>query len=184
MLNMKLPNQLETNNLIIRPYKTSDLSDFIKFMSCTEVTKYLDFPPEQTTVEGARELLEKTLKSYETSEPLFALVIAQKKDNFFIGSCGFSPLDENNSCECFYALLPRYRRQGFATEAMNKLFDYGFQELGIKRINAHINRHNIASIKLAGKLGMNFKSFVDFKGTPKQGKLYYIVEIISNYSEL
>ena len=41
MLNMKLPNQLETNNLIIRPYKTSDLSDFIKFIThCQYREKY------------------------------------------------------------------------------------------------------------------------------------------------
>ena len=171
---MKLPNQLETKNLIIRPYKVSDLSYFIDFMTCPEVTKYLNFTSEQATVNGARELLEQTLKSYQTFEPLFTLVITHKKDNIFIGYCGVSPLDENNSCECFYTLLPQYRCQRFGIEAMNKLFKYGFQELGIKRVNAHINCDNIASIKLAEKLGMNFQCFVDFKGIPQQGKLYYL----------
>ena len=170
---MKLINKLETTNLIIRPYTASDLPAFVEFMLCPQVTNYLNFTPEQTTSEGAKLLLETTLDSYKTAEPLLALVIAEKQDNMFIGSCGFSPLDDAKNCECFYALLPEYRNRGFATEAMTKLLDYGFKELEINRVIAHINKDNISSIRVAEKLGMKFQSLVDFKGIPEQGKLYY-----------
>ena len=171
---MQLPTKLETENLTIRPYEASDWSAFLKFMLCPQVTDYLNFTAEQKTPSGAKVLFEKTIKSYATSEPLFALVIAQKRNNHFIGSCGFSPLDEHQSCECFYALLPEYRARGLATEAMTKLLDYGFHQLGIKRVVAHINRDNLPSIKVANKLGFHFQEAVEFKGIPEQGKLFFL----------
>ena len=139
--------------------------------------KLSNFTPEQTTSEGAKILLETTLDSYKTTEPLLALVITQKQDNIFIGSCGFAPLDDAKNCECFYALLPEYPNRGFATEAMTKLLDYGFKELEINRVIAHINQDNISSIRVAEKLGMKFQFLVDFKGIPEQGKLYYFSKL-------
>ena len=171
---MQLPTKLETENLKIRPYEAKDLSAFFQFMLCPEVTNYLNFTAEQTTPLGATALLDTTLKSYATSEPLFALVIVHKQSNIFIGSCGFSPLDEARNCECFYALLPEYRGKGFATEAMTKLLDYGFRKLGINRVVAHINRDNIPSLKVIRKLGFHFQETVEFKGIPEQGKLFFL----------
>ncbi|MDY6902583.1 MAG: GNAT family N-acetyltransferase [Cyanobacteriota bacterium] len=150
---MQLPTKLETKNLILRPYNASDWSAFLQFMLCPQVTNYLNFTSEQTTLMGAKELFETTLNSYTTSEPLFALVIAQQKNDLFIGSCGFSTPDKQQNCECFYALLPEYWGQGFATEAMTQLLDYGFHQLGIKGVIAHVNRDNLASIQVAGEIG-------------------------------
>lgn len=81
---MKLPTKLETQNLILRPYQALDWENFLQFMLCTQVTNYLNFTPEQTTMMGAKALLETTLNSYNSSSPLFALVIAQQKNNLFI----------------------------------------------------------------------------------------------------
>ncbi len=121
-------------------------------------------------------LFETTLNSYTTSEPLLALVIAQRKNDLFIGSCGFSTLDEQQNCECFYALLPEYWGQGFATEAMTQLLDYGFHQLGIKGVIAHINRDNLASIQVAKKLAMNYQGLVEFKEVPELRKLFSLTQ--------
>ncbi|MDJ0595658.1 MAG: GNAT family protein [Pleurocapsa sp. MO_226.B13] len=169
---MKLPTKLETKRQILRPYNTSDWSAFLQFMLCPQVTDYLNFTAEQTTPKGAKELFEMTLNSYRTTEPLFALVIAQKNNDLFIGSCGFSPLDKQQNCECFYVLLPEYWGQGFATEAMTKLLDYGFHQLGIKKAIAQINRDNLASIEVAKKLAMNYQGLVEFKGVRDRGMLF------------
>ena len=48
-----------------------------------KITDYLDFTEAQKTPTGAKELLTMTLNSYETSEPLFALVITSKSHNLF-----------------------------------------------------------------------------------------------------
>ncbi len=169
---MKLPTRLETERLILRPYNTSDWSAFLQFMLCPQVTDYLNFTAEQTTPKGAKELFEMTLNSARTTEPLFALVIAQKNKDLFIGSCGFSLLDEQQNCEFFYALLPEYWGQGFATEAMTKLLDYGFHHLGIKKAIAQINRDNLASIQVAKKLAMKDRGLVEFKGVRDRGMLF------------
>ncbi|MEM9511018.1 MAG: GNAT family protein, partial [Cyanobacteria bacterium P01_E01_bin.35] len=163
-------------NLIIRPYNDLDWEPFLQFMLCRQVTSYLNFTSEQTKPKGAKELFEMTLNSYNTPSPLFALVIAKRENNLFIGSCGFSPLDKSRNCECFYALLPEYWCQGFATEAMTQLLDYGFHQLGITKVIAHINRDNLASIQVAKKLAMSYQGLIEFKGVPEQGKLFSITQ--------
>ena len=83
-------------------------------------------------------------------------------------------MDDNKTCECFYALLPEYWGQGLAIEAMKQLLDYGFFELGISKIIAHINKDNPNSIKVAKKLNMKCEKLVEFRGIPLQGKLFSI----------
>lgn len=173
---MKLPAKLETARLVIRPYTREDWDSFLEFMICKEVTDYLDFTEAQKTPTGAKELLTMTLNSYKTSEALFALVITFKNNNLFMGSCGFSPLDSNLSCECFYALFPQYWGQGFATEAMKSLFDYGFGQMNISQIMAHVNKDNYRSIKVAKKLGMKQQGVKEFRGIPEQGIVLAITQ--------
>ena len=173
---MKLPAKLETARLVIRPYTREDWDSFLEFMMCKKVTDYLDFNEAQKTPKGAKELLTMTLNSYETSEPLFALVITSKISNLFMGSCGFSPLDSNRSCECFYSLFPQYWDQGFATEAMKSLFNYGFIQMNLSQIMAHVNKENYRSIKVAKKLGMKQRGVKEFRGKPEQGILFAITQ--------
>ena len=93
-----------------------------------------------------------------------------------MGSCGFSSPDNHQSCECFYSLLPKYWGKGFATEAMHKLINYGFSELNIAKIIAHINRDNFRSAKVAKKIGMCCEKLTQFKGIPGQGMLFSITK--------
>ena len=63
----------------------------------------------------------------------------------------------------------KYRGLGIASEAASALVDYGFKELGAKKIIAHCDSKNKASEKVMVKIGMKLK---DDKGTriyPKTG---------------
>lgn len=155
---MKIPSQINTNNLIIRPFKKTDLKSFIDFMLNEEVTKYLNFTAQQKTEQGAIKLLEMTLNSYETDNPLFALAITDKITGIYIGSCGIAPKEEQDTYECFYVILPEYRNKGYAKEAMNALLDYAFNKLNILKIIADISSENIPSQQLAKSLGMQLET--------------------------
>ena len=83
-------------------------------------------------------------------------------------------MDEHQSCECFYALLPEYWGRGLATEAIKRLIDYGFQRLNIKQIVARISQNNPRSLRIANKLGMREQGLVEFQSVPEATILFVL----------
>lgn len=52
-----------------------------------------------------------------------------------------------------YALLPQAQGQGYASEALRAICDYGFTTLGIHAINARVLGNNLGSSRLLEKHG-------------------------------
>ena len=165
---------IETKRLSIRPFQEKDLDLFLEFMLDENATKYLMFTDEQKTKQGATDLFNFVVNSYNTENPVHSYAIVDKEDNF-VGSCGFSPLDETKKMyECYYSILPRYWRQGFATESTKALLEYCFNELGIEEMRAYMHPDNPMSEGVAKKVGMKY---VDIETHPQfgnEGKMYSI----------
>jgi len=71
-----------------------------------------------------------------------------------IGSIGFhGPPDSEGRVEVGYRVEPEYRRQGYAGEAVQALFDWAHETHGIKRFIASISPDNAASLGLARGFG-------------------------------
>jgi len=67
-----------------------------------------------------------------------------------------------------YWLGEEYRGNGYASEALNKILDFGFNKLNLQRIHAHVFEENIASEKLLLKCGFEFEGLLKkyhIKGT-------------------
>jgi RimJ/RimL family protein N-acetyltransferase len=156
---MKIPRRLETERLIIRPCKPDDLPQMQCFFSSEESTRYLVMRPEEKTPEAIKRLLETIIASYCTSEPIFALAITPKDKDEYIGSCGLFRTPQEDML-IYYALLPEYRGNGYAVEAMKKLFEYAFSELGLDRLVADMHSDNLKSQRVAHSLKMNYEGGV------------------------
>lgn len=174
MVQFLIPEKLETHRLVIRPFFPKDLMYFTKFMLDPKATKYLNFTQDQLTEKGAKQLFQMVSDSYSSDSPIFALVIALKEEDQFIGSCGLSPIADKNVVECYYSLLPEYWGNGYATEAIKKMIEYGFKSLEIKKIIAHINLGNVRSEKLANNIGMTYEGIETNEETGLSGKLFSI----------
>jgi len=153
-LKLKIPKKLETERLIIRPFIVDDCEAFKSFMLDREATKYLDFTEEQKTPEKAIELVSEVIASYDSPSPIFSLAVIEKKTGQFIGSCGYSRLENEGEVECYYTIVPIKWGKGYATESIFRLMKYGFEKLDIKRIVAFMSKKNPASQKVAIKSGM------------------------------
>jgi RimJ/RimL family protein N-acetyltransferase len=64
-----------------------------------------------------------------------------------------------------YLVHPDYQRQGVATEVAQLLLRFGFEELGLHRIEATCDPRNLASKRVLEKLGMTLE------GTRRQNLL-------------
>lgn len=65
---------------------------------------------------------------------------------------GIVGLDGTDSISLSYALLEKYRGQGYAYEAVNEVLNYAIHDLEISHIKLDIPKDNLPSIKLAKKI--------------------------------
>ncbi|SEK25191.1 GNAT family N-acetyltransferase [Paenibacillus sp. OK003] len=52
-----------------------------------------------------------------------------------------------------YKLTPEYWHQGIMTEVVEKVIEYGFNNLGLNRIEAFVEPENVGSRKVLEKIG-------------------------------
>jgi [ribosomal protein S5]-alanine N-acetyltransferase len=102
-------------------------------------------------------------------------VIIERKSAAMIGDIGFhGPVTGTSSVEIGYLIFPSARGHGYATEAATGLLDWAFSQPGIERVTAQIAPDNVASLRVAEKLGMRettakqpgFRCFERLKSEP------------------
>jgi len=89
------------------------------------------------------------------SEPAWDWIAVHRLDQGVIGGIGFiGAPDEKGVVEMGYDVVPKYRKQGYATEMARRLIAWAFQEAGIKVVTASCLDDNIGSIKVLENVGM------------------------------
>jgi RimJ/RimL family protein N-acetyltransferase len=72
-----------------------------------------------------------------------------------IGDVGLSPVEEEpDVVKIGYTVAPAAQGLGYATEAVAALVDYAFGRLGAGVVRAYASEENLASIRVAEKVGM------------------------------
>lgn len=88
-------------------------------------------------------------------KPAYVFSIYLKDSLQFIGLMGLKMGKENyKTAEVWYKLHKDFWGKGLATEALNELLAFGFNELDLHRIEAGCAVENIGSIRVLEKVGM------------------------------
>jgi len=144
--------QLETKRLRLRLFTHDDLPVMHLLNTDPDVIKYADDPAEDLE-ESRRRLEEGPLSDYKTyGYGRFAVEL--KETGEVIGFCGIKYLPEIDLPEVGFRYLKTYWSKGIGTEAARVCVDFARQDLKIKKLVALIIPENIASIRVAEKLGM------------------------------
>ncbi|MEP6466429.1 MAG: GNAT family protein [Parafilimonas sp.] len=92
------------------------------------------------------------------SRTSYTFCIQLEKINEFVGLIALNLGKRNYKiAEVWYKIHPDYWKQGYATEALKNIIQFGFQNLGLHRIEAGCAVKNIASIKVLKKVGMQME---------------------------
>jgi ribosomal-protein-alanine N-acetyltransferase len=103
--------------------------------------------------------------------------VVKRQDQNVIGYCGlffFPEINGQPEVEIGYRLARSAWGKGYATEAAGAVRDYAFHILGIKRLIAMIDPSNVASIRVAEKLGMRYENEVMLEGYTHPDHVYVI----------
>lgn len=146
---------LETERLLLREMDRNDVENLQGIFADPEAMRYY---PKTKSVEETEEWIRWNRSSYAVFG--FGLWIALLKANgAFAGQCGLvmQRVDELPEVEIGYLFLRQYWGQGLATEAAKACRDYGINRLGYTRLISLIDLHNLASKRVAEKIGMAFE---------------------------
>lgn len=149
---MTIPT-LETPNLILRPLRETDLDDLYEYAIDPEVYPHGMWRPYQSR-EEAQEHLADLLKGYGQGT-VWWWALQNKADNKMIGRCELVNVVRSVArAEIGYALNRQYWGKGYASEAVQRVLHYGFEDMGLNRIAAEVLTDNATSIHLLEKMSM------------------------------
>jgi ribosomal-protein-alanine N-acetyltransferase len=148
---------LETERLLLRHLAPGDLDSLFALYNDPEVRRY--FPEGTLTHEETKEELDWFLHGHPDHPELGLWATIHKDTGRFIGRCGLLPwtIDQRYEVEVAYLLDKAFWGQGLGTEAAQVILEYGFEKLHLQRLVCLIDRENLASIKVATKIGMTFE---------------------------
>lgn len=144
---------LESERLRLRRMERSDAEVMFRYWSDPVVTKYMNVPPF-ASAEEAWEMIN-LLNGLSESEDALRFGIELKEERRLIGSCGMNNWELAGAYrgEIGYDLGREYWGHGYMSEALRMLLAYGYETMGLNRIEALVNPRNEASRRLLKAFG-------------------------------
>ena len=148
--------QLETERLILRKLTLEDAQDMFEYASDDEVTQYLIWDTHKT-IGDSQGFIQFTLGRYERDEAGDWGIVLREAGRL-IGSVGFAGCDmKNRRAEIGYVLSKPFWGQGIMPEAVKQILQFGFEEMGLNRIESCHFQPNEKSGRVMQKVGMSFE---------------------------
>lgn len=144
---------LETERLILRRMRPSDLTDVHDYSRRYEVSEFLLWYPHDE-LSFTKRYLKIVDTQYKRGE-FYDWAVVNKSDGRVIGTAGFPRFNLfNNSAEISYVLNSDYWGKGLAPEAARAVITFGFEVLQLHRMEARYMVGNVGSKRVTEKCGM------------------------------
>lgn len=144
--------RIETPRLFLRPWETADRPVFECFVADTEMMRFISRGRvwNQSGIDAYFNRQARNLACYECCVG----AAVSREDNTIIGMGGIQPLERAGVFELAWWIWRDYWNRGLATEMAQACRDYAFKTLKLPEVLAIIDPANLASIRVAEKLGM------------------------------
>lgn len=154
---------IETERLVLREWRDSDLEAFDKHCNTEPVMRWLG---GVKTADEYR-IVHERLTMWQEERGFTFWVVERKADGAFLGFCGLKRADGVSDAifgemEIGWRLREDAWGQGYAKEAASATLDFAFDELRVDRVIAITFNKNEASWGLMKKLGMHYRPELDY----------------------
>jgi ribosomal-protein-alanine N-acetyltransferase len=169
---------LITERLKLRPLTMDDVDDVFAYTSDPEVARFIRRPLHETRAD-AEAYVRAFVEAHGRGEAS-PWGVEHVQDGKIIGTCGFYYLNEHDArAEVYYALSRAYWKHGYMTEAVRAVLKYGFNEIGLNRIDGACWAENTDSAHVLEKVGMQYegvwRQFIFVKGAFRDIRWYSIL---------
>ena len=140
---------IETERLILRAWKITDIDDIVEGLNNINVSKWLSGAPYPYTKEDAKKFIEKSLENN-----LYNFAIVLKTENKVIGGTQISNISYSNlTAGGGIWLNEKYQNNGYGSEAFGARIKYAFDALGLRRLENGYYKDNVKSRNMQMKFG-------------------------------
>lgn len=149
--------KLDIGNYIIRNISENDYEDIYRIYGDIEIMKY-DIENLLKSLDDAKNDI-KLINKAILNKWFIRWAIIDKQTNDFIGTIALHHFEfDKKKVQIGYNLKKSYWRKGIMSNVLKLTIDYLQSNSSIETLEAYINTENIASVKLAEKLGFELYS--------------------------
>lgn len=168
--------RIETDRLILRPWREDDLADLYEYASIPGVGEMAGWCHHKS-IEETEAILNMFIRDKKT------LSIMYKENRKVIGSLGLEEFEPKDPCgeemqgrEIGYVLSKEYWGKGLMPEAVEAVMDYCFRVLNFDYVTCSHFKRNGQSRRVIEKTGFQFleESFFDTRYGTREITRYYI----------
>ncbi len=151
--------RIETERLVLRDLEDRDREVIPDLINDLEVTKYLAVVPHPYTRSDADWFVNKTQEDRKkVPRTNYELGIELKETGTLVGVIGLTSISElDQKATLGYWLGKQNWRKGIMTEAARRIVAYGFEDLGLQRIEVSASTLNEGSNAVIRKVGFEFE---------------------------
>jgi RimJ/RimL family protein N-acetyltransferase len=148
---------IETERLLLRPYREADIDVLHDIQSRPEVVRYLYWEPR--TRERVEQVIRESGSQIEAEGNALELAIQPRGSDTMVGDVILMYRSEaHRQGEVGFVLHPDHQGHGYATEAAREMLRLGFEQLGLHRIIGRLEARNSASAAVLERLGMRLEA--------------------------
>ncbi|SDM54095.1 ribosomal-protein-alanine N-acetyltransferase [Fictibacillus solisalsi] len=172
--------EIETRRLYMRKMTVEDAPAVLSIYSDPLVVKDMGEEPLKN-IDEAEEMITFMNDLFDVNKG-FRWGIICKEDDILIGSCGYNSWEtvRGSRGEIAYDLGRKYWRQGYMTETLKKMIEFGFYTMDLYRLEAFTNVDAIPSMNLLEKAGFRqdgiLRGYASFHGQFCDQRVYSLIK--------
>ena len=141
------------DRIYLSPRNSEDVEQFTQWLNDFETTDYLGRSGNLITIEGEKKYLE------ENNSPESTFVIVTLDNNKMIGTVSLEKINWRNRTATLGIFIgdKDFRNNGYGTEAIKLILEYGFKYLNLYNIKLDLMEFNARALKCYEKCG--FKEY-------------------------
>jgi ribosomal-protein-alanine N-acetyltransferase len=146
---------IELERLRLRSMHLNDAERYLGWFSAKEVQQFLSGLACPKDIEEASRFIENMNGRYFKSKLTICWGIALKESDELVGRIELCRFVRQSMAEVAYSISQEHWNKGYMTEALQGTVKFGFQKMGLHRIQATVVPENIASVKALCKAGFS-----------------------------
>lgn len=157
---LDLPEQLESERLLLRPPRAGDgpmVFDAVQ-ESREHLRPWMDWAAQDQTIEDSEAVALEMRANFARREAL-SYRLLRRSDAKFVGMCALFSFDWHvPRCEIGYWVRASLQGEGYMTEAVRRLTNFAFDDLGMVRVEIRCDARNIRSAAVAERAGYTLEA--------------------------
>jgi RimJ/RimL family protein N-acetyltransferase len=155
-----LPEPIQTKRLLLRAPLLDDAPILYELLQEKDIARTTANIPHPYPEDLAMQWIENKRYIMQEGDAEMGFLITSLEHGNVLGGIGLRIDNEHQAAEVGYWIGKPYWGNGYATEALQAIIEYGFTQLNLNRIFADYQTDNLASRRVMEKCGMTFEGIL------------------------